>query len=135
MADLKLDGLTVASSSGSPTVVNLDSDVASRITAKGIAKAWVRFDGNTSPYNRIDSFNVSGITRNTDGDYTVSFENDMANDNYCVCASAIRGNGYEPLLASPKDGTFAVGSVGVVCKTDGGVAEDAAVFCVAIFGS
>lgn len=46
------------------------------------AKAWVNFDGTTG--NIRSSFNVSSITKNAAGDYTVNFTNPMPNANYSV---------------------------------------------------
>jgi len=51
----------------------------------GIAKAWVQFAGSTGTIN--GSFNVSSITVNTTGDYTVNFTTVMSNINYAVTAS------------------------------------------------
>ena len=51
----------------------------------GIAKAWVQFAGSTGTIN--GSFNVSSITVNTTGDYTVNFTTAMSNINYAVTAS------------------------------------------------
>lgn len=57
---------------------------------KGIAKAWVNFDGTlagTRPFTSSggirSSFNVSSITYNGDGDHTINFINAMPNANYC----------------------------------------------------
>lgn len=104
MADIKLDGLTVASSSGSPTVVNLDSDVASRITAKGIAKAWVCFNGGsvagsgTTMTGVVSSYNVTSVHDNggTTGNYTVVFAaNTFSDENYtCVRNGVNTGAGH-----------------------------------------
>ena len=58
-----------------------------RITADGrglsqfTAKAWVNFNGTGTVAIR-DSHNVSSITDNGTGDYTVNFSNNMANVNY-----------------------------------------------------
>jgi hypothetical protein len=53
----------------------------------GIAKAWVNFDGTGTPAIR-GSFNVSSITDNGAGDYTVNFTTAMPNTNYAVAGSA-----------------------------------------------
>jgi hypothetical protein len=52
----------------------------------GIAKAWVNFTGgNGNTAGTINqSFNVSSVTVNGTGDYTVNFTTAMANTNYCV---------------------------------------------------
>ena len=46
-------------------------------------RAWVNFDGTGTVAIR-DSFNVSSITDNAAGAYTVNFANAMANANYCA---------------------------------------------------
>lgn len=46
-------------------------------------RAWVNFDGTGTVAIR-DSFNVSSITDNGTGAYTVTFATAMANANYCT---------------------------------------------------
>ena len=46
----------------------------------GSAKAWVRFNGTASTIT--DSYNVSSLTKNTTGDYTITFTTALANANY-----------------------------------------------------
>lgn len=52
----------------------------------GVAKAWVNFNGTGTVAIRA-SFNVSSITDNGTGDYTVNFTNAMTDANYCVLSS------------------------------------------------
>lgn len=47
---------------------------------RGSAKAWVNFNGSTATIRT--SYNVSSVTRNTTGDYTVNFTNALADANY-----------------------------------------------------
>jgi hypothetical protein len=47
----------------------------------GSAKAWVSFNGSGTVAIR-SSFNVSSITDNSTGDYTVTFTNAMTNSDY-----------------------------------------------------
>ena len=49
-----------------------------------VAKAWVVFSGANNTI--LDSYNVSSVTDATAsaGQYTVSFETDMANDDYVI---------------------------------------------------
>ena len=49
----------------------------------GIAKAWVNFNGTGTVAIR-DSFNVSSITDNGTGTYTINFTTAMPNANYNV---------------------------------------------------
>jgi len=55
--------------------------------AQGRAKAWINFNGTGTIAIR-DSFNVSSITDNNTGEYTVNFQNAFADTNYCAVASA-----------------------------------------------
>ena len=50
------------------------------------ARAWVNFDGTGVSIR--DSFNISSITDNGLGDYTVNFTNALANSNYSVVGTA-----------------------------------------------
>lgn len=52
------------------------------------AKAWVNFNGTGTVVIRAAG-NVSSVTDNAVGDYTVNFTNDMPDANYAVCV----GNG------------------------------------------
>jgi hypothetical protein len=51
----------------------------------GIAKAWVNYNGNAQTVTA--SFNVSSVTYNATGDYTVNFTTAMPNANYIFTAS------------------------------------------------
>lgn len=53
------------------------------IRARNTARAWVRFNG-TGTVAIVDSFNVSSITDNGTGYYTVNLTNAMADANYCA---------------------------------------------------
>jgi hypothetical protein len=54
----------------------------------GSAKAWVNFDGFNSPYAARASYNVSSVTRNAQGNYTISFTNAFADANYSLSGAA-----------------------------------------------
>ena len=57
--------------------------------AEGRAKAWVNFNGTGTVAIR-DDFNVSSITDNGTGLYTVNFTTAMANANYAVVPGGTR---------------------------------------------
>lgn len=54
-------------------------------TGDSVAKAWVVFNG-TGTLSVIDSFNVTSVTDNGTGDYTVNFTTAFANANYAMAA-------------------------------------------------
>lgn len=57
-------------------------------TEKGqIIKAWITFVGEGTVSIR-QSFNVSSITDNGTGDYTISYSTSFSNTNYCLVGSA-----------------------------------------------
>ena len=63
------------------TGVRVDYDGATNQTR--IAKAWVNFNGTGTVAIR-DSYNVSSITDNGTGDYSVVFSTAMSDANYCM---------------------------------------------------
>jgi len=82
MSTLKLD--TIASRDGTEL-----TDVTNVIN--GSAKAWVNFNGTGTVAIR-DSFNVSSITDNSTGNYTVTFTNALSNANYSAIISIASAN-------------------------------------------
>lgn len=53
---------------------------------QGSAKAWVRYNGDAQTVT--NSYNVSSVTYNSTGDYTINFTNAFANTNYTMAGSA-----------------------------------------------
>ena len=59
---------------------------------KQICKAWVNFDGTlATPITPRASYNVSSITNNGTGDYTVNFATPMADANYAMVITTAQG--------------------------------------------
>jgi len=57
---------------------------------QGSAKAWCNWNGNTASINA--SYNVSSVTRNSSGNYTLSFTNAFADTNYACAGMATASN-------------------------------------------
>jgi len=73
----------------SPVLTTPNIDSAQVDTVLGTAplylcRAWVNFNGTTSPGTIRASGNVSSVARNGTGDYTVNFSTAMPNANYAV---------------------------------------------------
>ena len=64
--------------SGVPTVKN-----SSGTEVGQFCKAWVNFDGSGTVSIR-DDFNVSSLTDNGTGDYTITFDTALANNDYAL---------------------------------------------------
>jgi hypothetical protein len=110
--------------------LQFDSGYGSSVTAYG-CRAWVNFNG-TSTVAILDSGNVSSITDNGTGDYTVNFSVSMPDANYVV-----QGTSDSPASNAPRhtnyDDTLATGSVRVYCIDTVGGALDPTSFSVSIF--
>ena len=71
---------------GTLTIGTLSDGTNSTSTTNAIlgsAKAWVNFNGVSTATVRA-SYNVSSVTRNATGDYTVNFTSALADANYAV---------------------------------------------------
>jgi hypothetical protein len=65
------------------------------------AKAWVNFNGTTSPPTIRAQYNVGSITKNATGQYTVNFTNAFADANYAGVAMIRADTDYGPLVGQP----------------------------------
>ena len=74
--------------------INTDTGLFSTNNAySGIAKAWVSFNGITGTVYGT-AFNVSSITRNSAGDYSVAFGTAMPSANYVITGSVSPNSTY-----------------------------------------
>ena len=58
-----------------------NNSIATSFIAEGSAKVWVNFDGTAGSLSPRDSHNVTSLTDNGTGDYTVTIASDMGNTN------------------------------------------------------
>ena len=65
-----------------------NSSTESENVQKRTAVAWVNFQGNVNPAVIRDDFNVSSVSYNNTGQYTINFDKTMDNTNYCFVAFA-----------------------------------------------
>lgn len=56
-----------------------------------LCKAWINFNGSATPSIRA-SFNVSSLTRNAAGDYTINFTTAMTDANYSAAFGSVYTN-------------------------------------------
>jgi len=130
---------TIAFAEGGAEVARFDSSAnfkfnsgyGSVATAYG-CRAWVNFDGTGTVSIRA-SGNVTSITDNGTGDYTVNFTTAMPDANYAM-AGTIVGNTANGYLDVNSTGLYTTGSIRVVARNAGtGAGQDAGVVSVAIF--
>jgi hypothetical protein len=122
---------------GALTISTLNNDtgvLATQNGMTGIAKAWVNFNGTGTVAIR-DSFNVSSITDNGTGDYTVNFTTAMPNANYSTVVSGALA-GTATLCQLNNDRTFTTSAAQVYSRqSNTGGQIDAPLMCVAVFSS
>ena len=129
---------------GTITATTIQNDTSSPPTFRNISveigtlcRAWVNFNGTGTVAIRA-SFNVSSITDNGTGDYTVNFTNAMPDANYSYTAGGQGESSGSPavddcffninrLNTSVQAGSIRVGS------RQAGAIIDAPYYCVAIF--
>jgi hypothetical protein len=100
----------------------------------GISKAWVYFNGSTAAIN--GSFNVSSITKNSTGNYTVNFTTAMANTNYSTVVSSRTSAGNGVVIALPAyDGVNTTSAIQVLTNSSTFSAIDGLYTNVAVFGA
>jgi hypothetical protein len=103
-------------------------------------KAWVNFDGtgtfspNPSTTKIRASGNVSSITDNAMGDYTVNFTNALADANYAPVSMSSSASGEtQPRQIVYKGGIKTVSALQVVAELDSGTNVDTESVFIAIF--
>ena len=93
---ITLSGVVGAALSTDPVAFYIANKALSPGLVGGqLCRAWVNFDGttNTAGFCTIRaSFNVSSVTDNGTGDYTVTFTTAISDGEYCVCGSAVGDN-------------------------------------------
>ena len=108
------------------TNFGFDSGFGSAGVAFGV-RVFVNFNGTGTVAIR-DSGNVSSITDNSTGNYTINFTNNMPDVNYCMVGRYDKGNlsgGTDGIQGVPTDTTYAVGSVRFVSRhaNNGAIAD------------
>jgi len=119
-------------------------EIKDAINATGSApiyacRAWVNFNGTGTVAIRA-SGNVSSITDNGTGSYTVNFTTAISDGNYDFNASCYSGSGGEgDAVWTPSSGTLGTTGLAIACGVPGtaGVtgftARDNSVICVSVF--
>jgi hypothetical protein len=106
MSTLRVNNLTNQANDGG-------IDFAVQPVIDGLAKAWVNFNGTSTVAIRA-SYNVSSITDNGTGDYTVNFTTAMEDANYApttLLNGAGGGNVMAPYFnGAPSTASYRIGT-------------------------
>ena len=88
----------------------------------GSAKAWVNFNGTGTVAIRR-AFNVSSITDNGTGDYTINFTNAMVDANYAAMGVANYSGGVAWVAAPKSGGTKSASALQILAVNNGAIAD------------
>ena len=117
-----------------------DIDIKPTGTTAQLCKAWVNFDGTTNVGGFCtirDSYNVTSVTYNGTGDYTINFTNALSNANYSVsgCADRSSSVGSVTIIETYSVATTLIGSVKIQVQRSGVGLVDTPTVSIQIFGS
>lgn len=131
----------INASTSNGLVNSADGSGIVKLQSNGVATnalAWVNFNGTGTVAIR-SSYNVSSITDNGSGDYTVNFTTAMADVNYCALISGRRDSETgDPNFGSVfySNATYLTTSLRVaVGSSNDGTKRDCPTINVAIFGN
>jgi len=102
------------------------------VAAAYACRAWVNFNGTGTVAIRA-SGNVSSITDNGTGNYTVNFTTAMPDASYCLAGSASKAPLATPRIVAGSTSVPAAGSVQIQSSDDGGTVNDCEFVNIAIF--
>ena len=118
------DTTAVGISAGTLTLTRAAGNLTTTIGGRIVA--WCEFNGNfASTQSPNAGFNVSSITKNASGDYTVNFTSALANTNYVVSGYAQldttnNTSNYNLYIGVPRrSGAKATGSCRIACEYPG----------------
>ena len=101
------------------------------IQQRELASAWINFNG-AGTVATLNSYNVSGLTDNATGDYTVTWNQDFRNANYAVVYGVAQEDSNTALsVNNPHDFTEVAGSVRMEAVDSGGAGDPTNVSVVA----
>ena len=134
------DGIITSAKIADGTIVNADINASAAIVGtklSGIndAKAWVNFNGTGTVAIR-GSGNVTSITDNGTGDYTINFTTALTDANYAPVVGMRRGTSNNDLrITFPNSGTFSTTQLRVLSEAASvaDTAIDAEIVSVAVF--
>ena len=114
--------------------INTDTGLFSTNNAySGIAKAWVNFAGASGTVN--GSFNVSSVTRNSIGDYSINFTTAMPNANYAVSGMGVDYSFGGVFVISSNAGSQTTALIRVLTLQKGNAYYDPTIMTVTVNGA
>ncbi len=126
--------VTAATQSDMETATSTTTAVTPAVVKNhpGTGKAWVKFAGSDGSISA--SYNVTSVTKNGTGDYTVNFTTAFSSANYAAVVTAETDDGTFLRPAGIKNGGQAAGSLNVITENYGGTNTNATAVSVICMG-
>ena len=116
MSTLRTNALEGVDAKNSITIVAGAGNITTTNVQEGLCKMWINFDG-TGTIATKDSLNVTSITDDSTGNYTITIDNNMADTNYAAQAGGDQSGGATSTCITA--GVLAVGSHSIACRQNG----------------
>ena len=111
-------------STGQTTIVG-EGGTTTTSLQQGLAKCWIQFNG-TSAISTQDAFNRGGLTDNGTGNYTVTFTNNMNNDDFSVATGT---KTHEEMVEA-----LSTSTVQILTMNSSGTNIDDTIVCITVYG-
>ena len=122
MSSILVDNLTGKTTAGNVTVTSEGGAVTMHMQ-QGLAKAWINMDG-TGTIGANDSFNMSTVTDNGTGNYTLAIGNSMVNALYSYTFGDYKANNNSIQLSVNAGTAPTTSTIRIQCVTTGNNVND-----------
>ena len=136
MSTLSTANITSKAANTPPVIKDLNGTECGQFV-----RAWINLKGDGTTAIR-DSFNISSLTDNGTGDYTIAFTTSFSDTNYCVVIGGYNTNNSDGSWSSVGSSTtdaypagVTTGSVRLNTYNSSGSPQDQQAVSVAVFGA
>ena len=92
MSTLRTNALEGVDAKNSITIVAGAGNITTTNVQEGLAKVWAKFNGSSFSTSGDDTFNVTSLTDDGTGDYTITIANDFNNANFVHLSTGVEFN-------------------------------------------
>ena len=92
MSTLRTNALEGMDAKNSITIVAGAGNITTTNVQEGLCKVWAKFNGSSFSTSGDDTFNVTSLTDDGTGDYTITIANDFNNANFVHLSTGVEFN-------------------------------------------
>ena len=112
MSTLKVDAISGRATAGSISVTGEGNSTTTNLQ-QGLCKVWCKFSGDSVSGTGDDSFNVTSLSDDGTGDYTITITNDFSDVNFVFLSNSAISSFDSPsvLIGGKGSGSFSTTSI------------------------